>query len=266
MQFEIGQLSAADRQRFERHLMDCEFCLHEAISMRPTADAMVAFRGELVHKFESCGESVQSLLEQAAEKPKLQAITDDQIRRVIMPKSRASIFSWDSLFGPRGRVVLAAAAVLLVIAGTQLFDGNQAREIGAYAPPTWLAWQSRDVNSGDSLLNSAQSKYAVGDYTQTVPLLEQYLASHDDAQALLYLGVSYYQLKEYDYAMKALSRVKTSNSVVLGETMFYRALLLAQQGDNDEALAILDKVLKDRVTRTADAQALVSKLRGTSSN
>ncbi len=255
MQYELGKLSDAEREHFERHLMDCECCLAELASMHEVADALVANRTAIVEAYEKEGVTVGSLLDQALARPKLQPIRHDAEQ-----PTKASIFSWDSLFGPRAAIAYSMAAAIVLIVGLNLFTGDKTITVGAYTPPSWFAWQTRGTDSADSLLISAQRSYSAMDFASAASTLGLYLKGREDAQATLYLGVSQYELGRLDLALQSVLNVKSNNSVIQGEADFYRALILIKQGENDDAVAILKQLAANNSNRVEEARDLMKQL------
>ncbi len=255
MQYELGNLSDTEREHFERHLLDCDFCLAEVASMHDVADALIANRKSITEAYNKEGVTVSTLLVQASDRPKLQPI-----RRDARQTKKASVFSWDSLFGPRAAIAFAAAAAIVLIVGLNVFTGDKPIAVGMYTPPSWLAWQTRGTESTDSLLISAQQSYSAMDFASAASKLGQYLKDHEDAQATLYLGVSQYELGRLDLARQSLMKVSTSNSVIRSEADFYRALIMIRQGDNDEAVAILKQLAANNSNRVEEARELMKQL------
>jgi tetratricopeptide (TPR) repeat protein len=254
-EYELGTLSDTDRQKFERHLMECDFCLYEAAEYRQLSDALIANRSEVVSAFEKEGVTVESLLEQSADKPKQQ-----QIEREIRAENSPRVFSWQNLFGPKTAIAFAAAAAIVLILGLSLFKEKPTLMIGAYAPPSWLTWQSRGLESADSLLKSAQASYNAKDFSAASKSLSKYLASHGDAQASLYLGVAYYELGHFEQAIQAFEWAKADNSVIRAEADFYRSLILLKQGNRSGAVEILKQVVAENSNRVGEAKDLLKQI------
>lgn len=258
MQFELGKLSANERERFERHLFDCDFCLAESSAMRHTADAMIANRAELIEAFAKDKVTVESLLDQAVGKPLIQS-SDTFAKPIAAPPPFAP---WKNIFSPRAAVAYACAAAIMLVIGLGVFDRQAPIEIAAYAPPTWLSWQSRSATSSDSLLISAQVSYTAKDYASAASSLTEFLANHKDAQEpALYLAVSQYELGQYQQAESTLARLLTWSSVINDEAMFYRALIHIKKGDNNEAMKILQQIMNEKSTHMDDARDLMAKIK-----
>lgn len=254
MQFELGTLSPEQRSAFEKHLMDCDFCLHEAAQMRQLADSLRANRQEIVSAFASEGISINSLLELETNKPKLKPL---DIRGEL---SKPRLFSWESLFGPKAALAFAAAAAFLLVIGLGIFRGDRPAAVGEYEPPAWYGWQSRGQEAPDSILLRAREYYVRQDFEASARDLSAYLSLREDAQAALYLAVCYYQTKKFDLAAKALGRVDSTNRIVFEEAEFYRALILLQQGEQKSAAKILETLVSTQSARADEARDLMKRL------
>lgn len=254
MQYELRTLSQSQIDAFERHLMNCDFCLSEAEEMRKVANAMLANRTHILSAYSKDDVTVDSLLEQAAGASK----PSPHVAKVATPRPR--VFSWEHLFGPRAAIAFAAAAALFLVIGLGIFDHKQPATIGEYDPPAWHAWQTRSSLPADSLLMRAHESYSQKDFVTASQALSQYLTNREDSQAALYLAVSYYETDRFDAAIKALARVGSENSVVFQEAEFYRALTHIRLGENDRAIIILKKFVATNSTRMEPARELLQQL------
>jgi tetratricopeptide (TPR) repeat protein len=243
--FELGLLKPEDQERFEQHLMECEFCRSELEKHRGLTPSIARHREELIsylHELEAS---------ERAEKTS----ADDSPR---------SGFTWRKsyLWAP----VLAAAAVLLFFLWPN-GGGVSGKYLGllSFEKLEYQKFDARDLSSGEvkAQFDFAMDAYLRGDYASCAQGLVKVLKQEPTHErAHVYLGVCYYLLKEPRRAVAELEAAfALPNPRFLSEIRWYLAQSYLLTGEKGKALPLLMELSSTDRRYAVEAATLLANLR-----
>jgi tetratricopeptide (TPR) repeat protein len=156
------------------------------------------------------------------------------------------------------QLVAAAAAVFFVFLfikniGTTSTDPNKL--FAQYALADELTTERGTTT--DSLQLLSDSLFNTKNYTAAAPIIEQYLATNEQATDYkLALGYSYLQTNEFEKAQTIFSEIAQGTTLYTNKANWYMALLLLKQ-NNKEACAAQLKLIEESASNYKQAQALL---------
>jgi len=256
-QYEMGQLSDEERDRFEEHLMDCDFCRRELEEMLPTISAMRRHKAEIVQGLHDEGISFESL------KERLLALPRPSRAKKTSPK-----YTWDKIvlgfktFG-RPRIFVPAAVVVtaLLLFVTLLRHPENpyltylSFEKLPYRPQTLRGEMATEA---ERLFHEGMNDYLRGNYKGAIGSLRDAVTeAPDNGSWWLYLGVCYYLDHKGKRAIESLTRADalTQHSLKV-RTRWYLAEAHLLQGDADKAIPLLEWISAQKMGYAAQADSL----------
>jgi Putative zinc-finger len=248
--YEMNQLTEAERDRFEEHLIDCPFCLHEAQAMQRLSTAMTANREAVLDALREDG------------------LTFDRIRRRLTVRRESR---WEMLAGwfqswP-GRSALAGAMAAAVLIGfllrPQLANSPYFKDLSFQVPPYHsVQLRGGTLGEADKLFESAMEFYVQGKYAVAIGGIKHSLkldSSHPDRW--LYLGASQYALLDPKGAIKSLKEAeRTGQGLTKTRARWYLSQSYLLQGKVDRARTLLESVAAENGERADDAKLLLVRI------
>lgn len=236
--YEMGTLGDADRDRFDEHLMTCNFCCGELDEMCALAPALREHHHELAEFLRVNGVSLEDEIETAAvARPRHRFTLWDSIRQAI------EAFMNPRIFAP---ALMAAAALVLVV--TVATRDRESDQYSGYLSFDKLPYQTIEgrgtaVQESQDYLH-AMDDYAHGDYEKAISRLKQVTgASPEDESAWVYLGVSYFMTKHPGRAISALQHARQLPDRQLNtQTCWFLAQAFLMKGEKERALPLLDSL------------------------
>jgi len=246
--YEMNQLSDAERDQFEEHLIDCPFCMDEVQSMARLSAAMIVHREAVLDALKTDG------------------LTFDRIRRSLTTP-RETI--WDKLTGLfqgwQRRTALAgavAAAILVTLLlrppSTSLYRSDLSYDLPPYQLGVQLRGETQD--EATRLFESAMKFYVEGDYGAAAQGIKHALRlDAGQAERWLYLGASQYALHDMKDAVKSLKRAeRDGEGLTKTRAQWYLAQAYLYEGKVDRARVLLESVAAQDSERVEEARMLLS--------
>jgi tetratricopeptide (TPR) repeat protein len=267
--FEMGQLSEADRVRFEMHLLRCEFCATEVEAMFPVAAAMRANRESIWQGLAEDGITLknrQSLLPKESRDPRTQSASGWTSK--LWRDSRKALadvsMKW-KLLGAGGAFALSAAVVLLLVFSSPKIAGQYVPLLSFQALPYEGSIRLRgdSSNPGQSDFDGGMRDYLFGNYAHAIPQFKHAVRqSPNQGEWWLYLGVACYLEKDIK---RALASLQKADALLAGDNQNTVRWYLAQSyllaGMRSEAESLLDGLAARNNEYTSRAIDLRNRLR-----
>jgi tetratricopeptide (TPR) repeat protein len=239
-QYELGQLSNQDRERFEAHIGECSFCRGELDEMAPVVSKIWLHKDELLEKLHQEGYHFENAKEEL-----VSYLNQDGLRREKDAWSVRRFF--ENLLRPRFLIPAAGmvAVVVLVLLLTSPVVNHQDKLPYPLRPPyegeSEFLLRENTLMSGEQSFRRGISNYSANNYKGAVSQLKKAIADQpDNGEWWLYLGVSCFLEGEYNQAIKALM---TSDSLISSlykpHARWYLAQAYLQSGNSKEALRLL---------------------------
>ncbi len=261
-QYEMGELSDEEQDRFEGHLMDCDFCRRELEEMLPIITAIRRHKAEIAKALHSKGTSFKSL--------KRQLLTPRQTHRVktrSIEYTRGRVLTW---FKNTGKLRILLPAAVVVITTLFLFVTLLQHPKSPYLP--YLSFQrlpyrleklrGEEATQGEQLFHQGMNDYLRGNYKGAINSLKR-AVEKDPNNGIwwLYLGVCYYLNHQSKRAIEALTKADalTQYSQKV-RSRWYLAQAYLLQGDADRAIPLLEWIRGQKMGYSAQADSLLTKV------
>lgn len=220
--YELKLLSGDERERFEDHLLSCEYCMDEVWRFSPVIAGMEKHREQILAELER-EEAVETLPRPYIEK-------------------NLGLFVWlPSLFRPAPIGIAFAVAIVAFIALVSLYprlNYSSLAEISREPFPSISFMGEADSLAGARLFSQGMAFYRNGNDSAAVHSLRQALRlDSTNAAALFYLGISCMQLGQLDAATAAFAK-----GLALNDSLYHERLLWydgnARLARNDDVRAL----------------------------
>jgi tetratricopeptide (TPR) repeat protein len=163
---------------------------------------------------------------------------------------------------------VAVAASVIAVLGFAVFSyfqtGNTGNLIDKYYKPYEITSTNRSVGaSTDRTLQSAMEKYQNHHYRDAVYLFEKVLAN-DPGQmgTLLYSGISYYELAEYQKAGKSFTAVIDQNdNLYIEQAKWYMGFCYLKTDEKEKAIKQFSEIAQSKSYYSEKAKAILKRLR-----
>ncbi len=250
--YELDQLSADERQRFETHLFMCPFCLKEAQAMTRVSSFAVQHREELLETLRADG------------------LSFDQISRRLRAR-RESV--WERLAGvfqgwQRQAALAGALAVIILLAivlkprpAASPYEGYLSYELPAYRNDVRLRGEAED--EATRLFESAMDSYAAGNYAAASKGIKRSLKlDSQQPDRWLYLGAAQFAQKKPKAAIESLRNAdRDGKGVTKIRARWYLAQSYLLNGEVRPAEDLLEWLVARDGEHAEDARSLLAKLR-----
>jgi len=258
-QYEMGQLSDEERNRFEEHLMDCDFCRRELEETLPTISTMRRHKAEIVQGLHDEGISFESL------KERLLALSrPGQIQKTSPKYIWEKILQGFRTFG-RPRIFVPAAVVVTALLLFVTLLHHPDNPYLAYLSFEKLPYRPQKLRGemateAERLFHQGMNDYLRSDYRGAIGNLRKAVEKAPDKGAWwLYLGVCYYLDHQGKQAIEALTKADTLTQHSLKiRTRWYLAEAHLLQGDVDRAIPLLEWIRAQKREYAAQADSLLT--------
>ena len=228
-----NQLTPAELQDIENHLLDCELC----------SDAIEGFQVD-----------VKALDKLPLEWDHSSTSNKKSTKEVSLNKNK----TWLSL---------AATLVILVVLGALIYQYlNKPSPQSLYAdyfvpyPPNNSAVRgaSDEVPQKE---DQAMLNYGLRKYDQAIPLFEKHLSLNSmDDETKLYLGISYLETDQSEKAIKIFKDLEINSKVYADDAGWYLSLTYLKTKDLESAKEQLKKISETHSDYSSNAKELLTKL------
>jgi tetratricopeptide (TPR) repeat protein len=265
--FEMGQLEDASRDRFEEHLLKCDFCREEVEQMYTVTNAMLANRAVIRAGLEKDGLTFEALKKQLAKDARRQQADVNQKWRWLVNLIRTlkeQRILWPAL-GTTGVVALAAVVYFLVVPTEMQTSSSYVPYLRFQVLPYEgsLTLRGETVLEGKEQFDKGMEAYLRADYKQAAKYLKIAVdKSPKQADWWLYLGVCHFLRRDAKPAIKALDRAdELAQGSIRIRTRWFLAQAYLLQGDRDKAEPLLEWVVTQKKDYADEASDLLLHLR-----
>ncbi len=260
-QYEMGQLGDEERDRFEEHLMECDFCRHELEEMLPTISTMRRHKAEIAQGLHVEGISLESLRERllALSRPdRIQKTSPKNVWEKILQGLKA--FSKPRILAPA--VVVVTALLLFAILPLFHHPDNPYLTYLSFEKLPYRPQKLRGemVTEAEHLFHEGMNDYLVEDYKDAIANLKNAVEkAPDNGSWWLYLGICYYLDRQAERAIEALTKADGLTQYSLNaKSRWYLAQAYLLQGDADRAVPLLEGIRDQRRTYATQADSLLT--------
>jgi hypothetical protein len=245
--YEAGQLSDEERDRFEEHLLDCDFCFQELKQMAPFMSAIQRHRVALIDSLHRDGISFESLKEDL--------LASHHTKRIPYRKRWESIAQiFENLLRPRvwGPAIGVVAVVVLFLlitpfSGNPYLDHLSVEKLSFNELHGYEATHLRggNVSEADSLFLLGMDDYLANNYKGAIGKIEDALEiAPDKGNWWLYLGVCYYLDHKANPAIEALTMADSLTQFYNKErARWYLAQAYLLKKDSQKAVPLLEWIV-----------------------
>lgn len=263
-QYEMGQLGDEDRDRFEEHLLDCEFCRRELEEMLSTIAAVRGNRAEILRGLHDEGISFKSLRGKLLARPRPGRIKRRSLG-YIGERIKSSVRTYRRLRVLAPAAVVATALLLFTIFPLLHRPDNPYLNVlffekVPYRPQTL---RGEMATESERLFLEGMSSYLIDDYKGAIDNLQKAVGeAPENGSWWLYLGVCYYLDRQGKRAIEALTRADalTQHSLKV-RARWYLGQAHLLRGDVDRAIPLLEWVRDRRREYGAEAESLLTAVR-----
>jgi tetratricopeptide (TPR) repeat protein len=263
IQYELGQLKNAERERFEEHLLVCDFCFRELSESAPWTAALLEKRAEIRENLRRQGLTFES--QKALYMRSLPASTGAESK---------SENRWFRLLrrlkaGPKPVILLPAGAVALLALFLLIFrpspePSSPYLSLLQFEPIPYESSVVRGGSDNEAELRFQEGmiRYQKGDYAGAVKVLKTAAASDpENGIYRLFLGVSYFLDRQADPAIQALSAADSLTQFSFQEkTRWYLAQAYLLKSDANRAIPLLRWLVEQNGEYTARAAELLRRI------
>ena len=162
------------------------------------------------------------------------------------------------------RNIIAILIGIAVLSGCQSQGNNYEAlftENFKMAPNTLVKSSRSDVAPEASELGRIMANYDKGEFEAAIQAFDQYLTANPDYyEVKFYRGVTYLKLKNIDKAIADLQDVASSSSDFGEQAEWYLALSLIRSQKKDEAVKLLESMVKNNASQGEKASFLLEKI------
>jgi tetratricopeptide (TPR) repeat protein len=271
--YEMGQLDDTDRDRFEDHLLDCDYCADEVERMEPVAVGLRANR-ELIRK----GLAAEGITFDALKADLLNEA--EPIQRAAAPRRdswfarmgeafRQPMIRWTAIGA--GTAVTALAVILLVVMAPKQEASRRYMPMLTFQALPYegsLVLRGEGAADGQKDFDAGMQAYLQADYKQAMRLIGKAVEkSPDRAEWWLYLGVCGYLQRDPGPTIKAL---RQADGIAQGGVKLRTRWFLAQAyllaGDRESAEPMLEWVIAQEQDYSKEAFNILNRLRNSGSS
>ncbi len=259
--YELDDLDAAERERFEEHLMVCAACRAELTKMAPAIDAIRSNRADLLSNLETDGVSFDQISAEISGKR-----ISPEHRMSSAAGSPSRLAEWLAVWRRPWVFAPSLAAVTAVVLMVIFWSPRQSIYLGALRFEPLLyernAGRGNEALRGHDPFVEGMDAYCTNDFRGAESRLSK-AVRRDPANmtAWLYLGVSRYMGQKPRAAIKALRRAGSSADVTIHDSaQWYLAQAFLLNNQADSALARING-LESTSRWRPDADCLVVRLK-----
>lgn len=258
-QYELGRLSDKDCNRFEEHLINCDYCSKELEEMESFSDSVRENKAEILEILNKRGINYE------VEKRKFLAQRrSTQVQMPLVDHIRQFL---QGFWQPRIYVpVLVTASIFIFVLILPRTPQDQDNPYFAYlnfekAP--YLQMRAFEETEGQQLFIRGMEEYLDNDYGEAISYLAKATKINPgEGEWWLYLGVSYYLDHQAGPGIESLSKadsltVNTSRN----RARWYLAQAYLLSGDAQTALPLLEALINQEEEYASEAYELLTKIK-----
>jgi len=259
-QYELGELSDEECDRFEEHLMECDFCLGELEQMRPIVSALRQDRVEIRDALRHEGISFETLKEEL--------LSRSRVNRSVFGKvMQAATQALSSL--RQTRVLIPAISMLFALVLIRMYywpphigtsETNPYERILTFESLPYQLLELRGTaGEADPSFDEGMKAYLEGNYGDAIVNLRNAVEkAPENGSWWLYLGVCYYLERDAKAAVKALARADTlAQFSDKTRARWYLAQAHLLNGDANQAIPLLQWLIDQEKTYAGKADSLL---------
>lgn len=263
IQYELGQLNDADRERFEKHLLDCNFCFGELSETAPWMAILQEKRVEIRENLRRDGLTFES--QKALYLQSLPVSTGPKV------KIESQWIRWLRRWTTKPKPVIFLPVSAAILAGLILLIFHPSPEPSSpYF--SWLQFEPipyepsvvRDGSNDEAEIKFQEGikLYLRGDYRDAEKELEAAVDSApENGIYRLFLGVTYFLDRQADPAIRELSAADRLTQYVFKEkTRWYLAQAYLLKSDADRAIPLLRWLVEQNSEYSKQAAEMLKRI------
>jgi tetratricopeptide (TPR) repeat protein len=259
--YELGTLNEAERNRFEEHLLDCQFCSDALMEMLPLMATLRQNRQAIVSSLHRDGISFNALREELLAEARIPRVRLWSRAGELFNQLRAA-FARPVVWAP---AALCAAAALLLVMQLQKQPSFTADHYGLTfkkAPYEAQVWRGEPADAAVESFNQGMQSYLANDYASAIKLLKKAVALEPERGTWwMFLGISSYLDRRAPDAVAALTRaVALTEYDLKTESLWYLAQAHVLDGHKDQALPLLKQLSEQQNPYSGEAHDLLNRI------
>ena len=210
-QYELGLLDTEDRDRFEDHLMDCEFCRSEIEQMMPIAHILKRHKFEIKNSLQAEVVPLRDLLTpDTTDKIKGASLSkqgDTKMTESIARFFRNLVENITKLRVYAPALAVVSTVIFCTVIFIKDFSGNPYIELLTFEPLHYrqMTLRGKIDNKSELLFFDGMMAYSDSNYKLAIDKLEAAVTQSPDSwKYWMYLGVSHYLERNPEQAVNAL--------------------------------------------------------------
>ncbi|MFH1861447.1 MAG: tetratricopeptide repeat protein [bacterium] len=260
--YELNRLDEPDRCRFEKHLLECNYCCRQLQEMQPLAFAMQQSKAEILEKLEEDGINFtqqQNTLLEAAEK--LSPMSGFEALRERFGRW-AEVLKRPVIWMPAAATVLILILVLPLSLSRNPYLPFLDYTKAPYDYATFRGPAGQINAEARYTFERGMEEYARDNYKEAIRQLQKALQlAPEVSEYWLYLGVSHYLDRHPKAAIEALSRaLLTKDEVIKSMSNWYLAQAYLSENHPEMALPLLEESVSQEGEYSALADTLLIRI------
>jgi tetratricopeptide (TPR) repeat protein len=182
----------------------------------------------------------------------------NQAKVIPIDKNRSKTFSI-----LRGSLAAASIAALLIV-GYWFFTKDSVKPLSPLVAAVFEPYPALGITRGENdkdVKSKALRKYAVNDFKQAIPLLQNAFDVERDTILLFYKGIAALGVNDPNNAVTIFTDLQNQQTVPTDMIEWYLALAYIELGQKEKALPLLQKVGDTEGGNREKAVALLGKLK-----
>jgi len=264
IEYEAGILSEEQCDRFEEHVMECDFCRRELETLQPFWLGIHRNKAAIIEILGKEGISYESLKRKLSPPQPQRSSLKAFLARATDRFSRAFRTSW-----AWGTVAIATIGIVLLSWVYPYMHRVVLNPYIAHLSFEKLSYQPMELRGEVSLeakrvFEEGMSYYSVDDYSNAISRLRKAVkGAPDRVDWWLYLGVSYYLNRQPKRAIQALAKADSPTYATLQErARWYLAQAYLLRRDPQKADPLLEWIVAQDRMYASQADSLLRFLNG----
>jgi len=256
--YELDLISKNARKKFELHLFECDYCLKEIYKMTEVINQLHSSKEEIIIALESENPDLNLDTEQV--------IQLKQKRRFslipVLPKTRDI---WHMY--PKFKLILPIVLVVLALVLLPLIHNKSEKDYSKYLEFEKLSYspeifRGAPATQAQEFFNQGMKYYLEEDYSASIELLKKAaLLDSANSEYGLYLGVSFYLLKDCSNCISTLSALlPKTRGVRRFQISWYLAQAYIGNDQKEAAIPLLQEIIVNGYEYSNKAKKLLNKL------
>jgi len=268
--FEMNLLSQKNTLRFEKHLLQCQYCQQELERSRKVIPALKQNKEAIAVELENRGISIENdrrfLTNKLREEQKSTLTISNGIRESFKKFMNTRVII------PVGALI--AGLIIFLILRPSIFNANPYLKYLSYEKPASISASKPQLSISPmferGVVSQSAQWYSQGlqllrddKFTEAAENLKKAVdANPEKGRYWLNLGICYYLNHQSVPAIEALSKAQElTGDVFLNTSRWYLAQAYLQNNESTEAIQVLETLSSQKYEYSEEAKALLAKIR-----